>query len=198
MLIKFNISFKDGTAVEATLVGKERNKDIAVLKLATLPKTPGEPFGLADSSKLQVGQKTIAIGSPFGLDQTVTTGIVSATGRAIPGIGGVSIRDMIQTDASINPGNSGGPLLDSRGYLIGMNTMIYSQSGTSAGVGFAVPSNTIERIVRQLIRYGRVRQPGIGVSAFPDEVTSRIGVEGVIIMEVLPGGPAGSSWTQGY
>ena len=111
---------------------------------------------VANSNELLVGQKTIAIGSPFGLEQSLTTGVVSATERAILGIGQVTIKGMIQTDASINPGNSGGPLLDSRGFLIGMNTMIYSKSGSSAGIGFAVPSNTIKRIVSQIIKHGRV------------------------------------------
>src|SRR5690606_18066589 len=119
------------------------------------------------------------IGNPFGLDYTLTTGVISALGRTIPSVAGVTIRDMIQTDAAINPGNSGGPLLDSRGNLIGMNTAIYSQSGSSAGIGFAVPSNTINRIVTQIIEHGRVIQPGIGVIPLDDRITSYFGVRGV-------------------
>ena len=115
---------------------------------------------MGDSDQLQVGQKTLAIGNPFGLDNTLTKGIVSALGRQVLGIGGVTIRDMIQTDAAINPGNSGGPLLDSRGRLIGMNTMIYSPSGASAGIGFAVPVGTIKQIVPQLIKYGQSTPAG--------------------------------------
>ncbi|UCH98054.1 MAG: trypsin-like peptidase domain-containing protein, partial [Candidatus Aminicenantes bacterium] len=140
---------------KARLVGIVREKDIAVLRVE------GDLRGLTPLQKgssvnLQVGQKVIAIGNPFGFDHTVTTGIVSALGRNIRGAGNVTIRDMIQTDASINPGNSGGPLLNSDGELIGMNTMIYSQTGASAGIGFAVPVDTIKRVVPQLIKYGKV------------------------------------------
>src|SRR4029079_602670 len=128
---------------------------------------------------------TIAIGSPFGLEQTLTRGIVSALGRSIQGVGGVTIRDMIQTDASINPGNSGGPLLDSRGYLLGMNTMIFSESGSSAGIGFAVPSSTIHRIVTQIIKNGRVIQVGLGIEHFDSNINRQLNIEGVIIRSVM-------------
>jgi S1-C subfamily serine protease len=185
---KVMVTFKDGRSVPARLVGTEERKDIAVLQVEVPPGI--DPIHLANSSELHVGQKAIAIGSPFGLDQTLTKGVISALGRQIQGVGGVTIKDMIQTDASINPGNSGGPLLDSRGYLIGMNTMIFSKTGSSAGIGFAVPSNTIKRIVTELIRYGRVKQPGMGISPFPDNVTARLGLVGVLLMEVTPGGPA--------
>ncbi|HOI45119.1 MAG TPA: trypsin-like peptidase domain-containing protein, partial [Candidatus Aminicenantes bacterium] len=151
----FNVTLPNQKERKARLVGKEPNKDIAVLQIE------GERAGLfpvrAGSSKdLQVGQKVIAIGNPFGFDHTVTTGIVSAVGRSILGAGGVTIRDMIQTDASINPGNSGGPLLNSAGELIGMNTMIISPSGASSGIGFAVPVDIIKKIVPEIIRFGKV------------------------------------------
>ncbi len=168
---------------KAKLVGKEPAKDIAVLKVE---RVQGDfvPVKAGSSKDLQVGQKVIAIGNPFGFDHTVTTGIVSALGRDIQGYGGVTIRDMVQTDASINPGNSGGPLLDSDGELIGMNTMIFSRSGASAGIGFAVPVDTIKKIVPQLIKYGKVIRPGIGVSFLNDEYARRLNITGVVIVEV--------------
>ena len=180
---KYMVSLPDQRQVEATLVGRDPTKDIAVLKLGQ--KVAGlEPVAIGTSRDLQVGQKVIAIGNPFGLDHTVTKGIVSALGRTMPGAGGVSIRDMIQTDASINPGNSGGPLLDSAGELIGMNTMI-AGSSTSTGVGFAVPVDTIRKIVPQIIQYGKVVRPDIGgVTFVRDEIARRSKVEGAVIMEV--------------
>jgi S1-C subfamily serine protease len=195
---KVVVSFKDGKSAPATLVGAEPRKDIAVLRVAVPAGLEFTPFGVANSSELLVGQKAIAIGSPFGLEQTLTHGVISALGRQIQGVGGVTIRDMIQTDASINPGNSGGPLLDSRGYLIGMNTMIYSQSGASAGIGFAVPSNTINRIASQLIRYGRVQQPGLGITPLSDAAARRFRLRsGVVLLDVLPGGPAAAAGLRG-
>ena len=157
----FNVTLPSQEQRRARLVGKEPNKDIAVLRIE------GNLSGLfpvvtGSSRDLQVGQKVIAIGNPFGFDHTVTEGIVSALGRNMPGAGGVTIRDMIQTDASINPGNSGGPLLDSTGRLIGMNTMIISPSGSSSGIGFAVPVDTIKKIAPEIILYGKVQRPGPG------------------------------------
>jgi S1-C subfamily serine protease len=192
---KVMVSFKDGKSFPARLIGAEPRKDVAVLKVE-LPE-PVEPLQVANSAELHVGQKAIAIGSPFGLDQTLTRGVISALGRQIQGFGGVTIKDMIQTDASINPGNSGGPLLDSRGYLVGMNTMIYSQSGSSAGIGFAVPSNTIRRIVTELIRYGRVKQPGLGISAYQDRVTASAGLKGLLLQNVRADGPAAAAGLRG-
>lgn len=187
---KISVSIQGGKSIPATVVGVEPRKDIAVLKVDNVKDMPpiksSTAIPIADSSKIVVGQKAIAIGNPFGLDRSLTTGVVSAMGRQVPGAGGVTIRDMIQTDASINPGNSGGPLLNSKGELIGMNSMIYSGSGSSAGIGFAVPSNTIKRIVDQLIKFGRVVQPGLGVHRLPDEMAARLGIEGLIIAEVLP------------
>ena len=184
------VSFKDGKTVAAALIGVEPRKDIAVLKVKVEPGMNLKGIPLSNSSSLIVGQKAIAIGSPFGLDQSVTAGIISAMGRSIPGIGGVTIRDMIQTDASINPGNSGGPLLDSRGSLIAMNTMIFSQSGGSAGIGFGVPSNTIKRTVEQIVKYGKVRQAGLGIVSFDASVARRLGLDGVVIKDVFEGGGA--------
>jgi len=180
---KFMVSLPNQKQVEATLVGREPNKDIAVLKLGEMvpdltPITPGT------SRDLFVGQKVIAIGNPFGFDHTVTKGIVSALGRSMPGAGGVTIRDMIQTDASINPGNSGGPLLDSAGALIGMNTMIASPSGASSGVGFAVPVDTIRKIVPQIIQFGKVTRPGLGITFVRDEYARRAEIQGAVIAEV--------------
>lgn len=179
----FIVTLSDQQQRKAKLVGKEPNKDIAVLKVE------GDLSGLfpvsaGSSRSLLVGQKVVAIGNPFGFDHTVTTGIVSALGRQMMGAGGVTIRDMIQTDASINPGNSGGPLLDSDGRLIGMNTMIYSRTGTSAGIGFAVPVDTIKKIVPQIIKYGKVIRPGLGLSLLPDKFARRLDIDGVIIWEV--------------
>src|SRR5690606_26609598 len=142
------------------------------------------PLGLPpEKYELVVGQKTIAIGNPFGLDHTLTTGVISALGRDVGGAGGVTIKDMIQTDAATNPGNSGGPLLKSSGKLIGMNTMIYSASGSSAGIGFAVPVNTIRRVVPQLVQFGKVEQVGIGIEIDPlGRIERRFGIRGVLVL----------------
>jgi len=176
----------------ARVVGAEPRKDIAVLKIDAPKEQQLKPIRVAPArDPLDVGQKAIAIGNPFGLDHTLTTGVVSAIGRQVEGAGGVTIRDMIQTDAAINPGNSGGPLLDSSGQLIGMNTMIYSKSGSSAGIGFAVPADTIARIVPQLIRSGRVEQVGLGIQFDPAQrLERRLGLRGVIVMGVAPGSAA--------
>lgn len=179
-----SVTLKDGRTLEAKIVGYEPHRDIAVLKLKDNKNLPlGFSEKLADSSDIQVGQKTIAIGNPFELSHTLTTGVVSAIGRSVPSpVPGISNRDMIQTDAAINPGNSGGPLMDSRGFLVGMNTSIYSQSGSSAGVGFAVPSNVIKRIVAQLIKTGKISQPGFGIQLVPERLARYLGVkEGVVI-----------------
>ncbi len=169
----------------ARILGAEPKRDIAVLALEKRPRSaPFTPVKLGDDRNLRVGQQVLAIGSPFGLDRTLTTGVISALGRDIVGIGGVTIPDMIQTDASINPGNSGGPLLDSRGRLIGMNTMIYSKSGSSAGVGFAVPIQLVRRIVPQIIATGRAVTASLGASYFDDDVARRLGIRGVVIKRV--------------
>ncbi len=181
---KFMVSLPNQKQIEARLIGREPTKDIAVLQLLE-PVAGLLPVQIGSSKDLQVGQKVIAIGNPFGFDHTVTTGIVSALGRNMPGAGGVTIRDMIQTDASINPGNSGGPLLDSSGELVGMNTMIISPSGTSSGVGFAVPVDLIKKIVPQIIQFGKVTRPGIGGITFvPDEYARRSDVTGAVVLDV--------------
>ncbi|WP_152629581.1 S1C family serine protease [Haliangium ochraceum] len=179
----------DNEEYPARVLGAEPKRDIAVLALDGAAKRALTPVRLGHDERLRVGQHVIAIGSPFGLDRTLTTGVISALGRDIVGIGGVTIPDMIQTDASINPGNSGGPLLDSAGRLIGMNTMIYSKSGSSAGIGFAVPVRFLRRLVPQIIRTGHAITPDLGARYFDDDVARRLRVEGVIIRAV----PRGSS-----
>jgi len=188
---KFQVSFHhDKTQYEAKLVGSAPKKDIAVLKLSKKPAKLS-PIKVGSSSNLVVGQKAVAIGNPFGLDHTITAGIVSALDRKIKGIGGVDIHGMIQADTSINPGNSGGPLLDSQGRIIGMNTVIYSGSGTSSGVGFAVPVDTIKRIVPQLIKYGKVIRPGLGIGLLPEHIKARYGLsKGIVISYVDVNGAA--------
>lgn len=191
-----SVTLKDGRSLDAKIVGYEPYRDIAVLKIENPKNLPvGFSEKLADSSDIQVGQKTIAIGNPFELSHTLTTGVVSALGRTVPSpVPGISNRDMIQTDAAINPGNSGGPLMDSRGYLIGMNTSIYSQSGSSAGVGFAVPSNVIKRIVAQLIKNGKVSQPGLGIQLVPERLARYMGVkEGVAILTFIENQPSNAA-----
>jgi S1-C subfamily serine protease len=191
------VTFHDQQTFEALVVGAEPRKDVAVLKVKA-PKSMLKPVRTIQHVDLEVGQKTIAIGNPFGLDHTLTTGVVSALGRQVQGIGGVTIRDMIQTDAAINPGNSGGPLLDSAGRLIGMNTIIYSKSGSSAGIGFAVPVSTIQRVVPQIIKNGRAEQLGLGVQVDPlRRLERRLGIRGVVVLEVAPGGPASRAGLHG-
>jgi len=194
----FLVTLKDHTELQAELVGAEPRKDIAVLRVKAKPEQL-QPLALGDSDHLQVGQKTLAIGNPFGLDNTLTTGIVSALGRQVLSIGRVTIRDMIQTDAAINPGNSGGPLLDSGGGLIGMNMMIYSPSGASAGIGFAVPVGTIKKIVPQLIKYGRSTPAGIGIFVLRDDQKYQLlgAANGVVVRDVEPGLPADRAGVRG-
>ena len=185
---------------DAVLVGAEPEKDIAVLKV-NAPKSVLKPVEIGSSSDLLVGQSVFAIGNPFGLDHTLTSGLVSAVGREFQGIGGRPIKGCVQTDAAINPGNSGGPLLDAKGRLIGVNTAIFSTSGTSAGIGFAIPVDTVRRIVNQLIRYGRVLRPSIGITVAEDQIVrglrrrdTGVSLEGALVMDApmkTPGGDAG-------
>ncbi len=184
------VTLADQTSYRAELVGAFADRDLAVLKIdAPAGKLPPIPIGR--SRDLQVGQKVYAIGNPFGLDQTLTTGIVSALNREIESVTRRTIRGAIQTDAAINPGNSGGPLLDSAGRLIGVNTSIYSPSGASAGIGFAIPVDEVNRIVPRLIRDGRMVRPTLGVTSGSAELSRALGLpKGVPLVRVAPGGPA--------
>lgn len=186
---KIEVTMADNTTWEAVLVGAAPDKDLAVLQIDA-PKSRLRPIPVGGSLELLVGQKVFAIGNPFGLDQTITSGIISALGRGIKSITGRTIRDMIQTDAAINPGNSGGPLLDSAGRLIGVNTAIFSPSGAYAGIGFAVPVDEVNRVVPQLIRNGRLIKPGIGASLADARLVKRLGIDGIVILGVEPGGAA--------
>lgn len=184
-----------GQTVPATVVGIEPRWDIAVLKIQSPVLLKAikeiEPLKIAASHDLLVGQKALAIGNPFGFDHSLSVGVISALGRDMLGIGGVTIRNMIQTDAPINPGNSGGPLLDSAGCLIGLNTAIISKSGSSSGVGFAIPADQMVRVVNQLIQHGRVIMAGIGVLPVMPHIAERLGItQGVVIANVLPNTPA--------
>jgi S1-C subfamily serine protease len=187
---RFSVTLADGTDWEGELVGVAPEKDLAVLRIRAprerlLPLTPGR------SGDLLVGQRVLAVGNPFGLDQTLTVGVVSALGRELRSPAGRVIRDVIQTDAAINPGNSGGPLLDSRGRLVGVNTAIFSPSGASAGIGFAIPVDTVSRLVPQLIRYGGPIEPGIeGLHWLSDRQTAQFGLRGVVVREVERGSQA--------
>jgi S1-C subfamily serine protease len=183
------VTLNDNTTYPATIVGTAPDKDIAVLHIVVSPSKL-LPLPLGQSSTLKVGQKVMAIGNPFGLDQTLTTGVVSGLGREIKSVTQRSIFDVIQTDASINPGNSGGPLLDSAGRLIGINTAIYSPSGANAGIGFAVPVDTVNSIVPQLLKYGKLTRPALGIQPVPDQVAIQNGIDGVAILGVNPGGAA--------
>lgn len=186
------VSLADQRTFRASFVGGSVEHDLAVLRIE-LPDDQPQPLPVGSSNDLSVGQAVFAIGNPFGLDYTLTTGIVSALGRSIDNDQGGVIENLIQTDAAINPGNSGGPLLDSAGRLIGINTAIFSPSGAYAGVGFAVPVDTINRVVPRLITYGRYVRPAIGISS-NDEISRRLlgtlGLDGVLVLRVQPGSPA--------
>ncbi len=189
------VTLADQSTWDAKLVGAAPEKDLAVLKIdAPANKLP--PLPLGSSETLKVGQSVFAIGNPFGLDQSLTTGVVSALGREIQSESGAPIRQVIQTDAAINPGNSGGPLLDSSGRLIGVNTAIYSPSGGSAGIGFAIPEHDVAWVVPDLIRYGRVQRPTLGISV-ASGVAQRLGIDGAVISRVTPGSGAARAGLQG-
>ncbi|KAB2891523.1 MAG: trypsin-like serine protease [Desulfobulbaceae bacterium] len=183
------ITMADSSTWKAVLVGASPDKDLAVLQIDA-PKNLLRPITVGDSNNLLVGQKVFAIGNPFGLDQTITSGIISALGRQIKSVSGRMIHGMIQTDAAINPGNSGGPLLDSAGRLIGVNTAIYSPSGAYAGIGFAVPVAEVNRVVPELIKFGRIIRPGIGATLADENLNANLGVEGVLILGLEKNGPA--------
>ena len=193
---RVEVTLADQSSWKGAIVGVAPDKDLAVLRIAApVEKMRNLPIG--ESSNLLVGQKVFAIGNPFGLDQTMTSGILSALGREIQSATGRTIQGVIQTDAAINPGNSGGPLLDSAGRLIGVNTAIYSPSGGSAGIGFAVPVDVVNRVVPEIIRHGRVIQPGLGVSVAHDKLAQRFGIEGVLVVDVAPGTAAEKSGLRG-
>lgn len=182
---RVEVTLSDNSTWKAVVVGVAQDKDIAVLQISA-SQNKLKPIFIGESFNLKVGQKVFAIGNPFGLDHTMTTGIVSALGREIKSINGRTIQNVIQTDAAINPGNSGGPLLDSAGRLIGVNTAIYSPTGASAGIGFAVPVDIINRVVPEIIRYGKAIKPGLGVTIANDSIARRLEVEGVLLINVQP------------
>ena len=183
------VTLADQTTWDAKLVGVTPEKDLAVLRIDADPEQL-KPLAIGSSYDLQVGQFVYAIGNPFGLDQTLTTGVISALGREIESLARVPIRDVIQTDAAINPGNSGGPLLDSSGRLIGVNTQIYSPSGASAGIGFSIPVDVVRWVVPDLIEYGEIRRPVLGVELVSTNSTRRMGLQGALVLNVTRGGGA--------
>jgi S1-C subfamily serine protease len=193
---RLTVTLQDQKEYDAEVIGVAPGKDLAVLRIED---PPGDLVALpiGDSSELSVGRKVLAIGNPFGLDTTLTTGIVSALDREIQAPGNRTIRGVIQTDAAINPGNSGGPLLNSLGQLVGVNTAIYSPSGASAGIGFAIPVNTVKDVVPQLIAYGRVLRPIIGVELASDRWIQRYRIPGVPVVHVYPGLPADRAGIRG-
>jgi S1-C subfamily serine protease len=191
---RFSVRLHDHSTWDATFIGAAPEKDLAVLRIT--PSAPLRPTPIGTSHDLQVGQKVFAIGNPFGLDQTLTTGVISGLGRQIDSLVDTPIRDVIQTDAAINPGNSGGPLLDSAGRLIGVNTAIYSPSGAYAGVGFAVPVDTVNQIVPDLIRYGKVVRAGLGVEPASRRVAEEWGIEGALVLQVVENSAADKAGIQ--
>ncbi len=199
---KIFISLADGSQFEGTVVGVDSMSDIAVLKFEPPKGVVLKTIPFADSSTLKVGQKVIAIGNPFALERTMTTGIISGLGRPIQSSRNTIIRDMIQTDTAINPGNSGGPLLDTKCRMVGINTMIYSTSGSSAGVGFAVPVNTAKRVVSDLIQYGKVRRGAIQakIIQLTPSIARYAGMDisqGILVSEVASGSNAAKAGIRG-
>jgi S1-C subfamily serine protease len=190
------VELHDKSQWEANVIGVAPEKDLAVLRIEA-PEDSLFPLPVGDSGELEVGRKVLAIGNPFGLDTTLTTGVVSALGREIEAPNNRIIRNVIQTDAAINPGNSGGPLLNSLGQLVGVNTAIYSPSGASAGIGFAIPVNTVKDVVPQLISFGRLFRPVIGVELASDRWARRYRIEGAPIVRVFPGLPAAEAGMRG-
>ncbi|GAB2229790.1 hypothetical protein Droror1_Dr00014046 [Drosera rotundifolia] len=187
------VTLADQSTYEARVVGFDQDKDVAVLHIDA-PEDKLRPIPVGVSADLLVGQKVYAIGNPFGLDHTLTTGVISGLRREISSAAtGRPIQDVIQTDAAINPGNSGGPLLDSSGSLIGINTAIYSPSGASSGVGFSIPVDTVSGIVEQLVKYGKVTRPILGIKFAPDQSVEQLGVSGVLVLDAPPTGPAGKA-----
>ncbi len=183
---RFTVTLADQTSYDASVVGVEPNKDLAVLRIIA-PSKMLRPTPVGSSNDLRVGQSVFAIGNPFGLDQSLTTGIISALGREIKAKNDRPIKDVIQTDAAINPGNSGGPLLDSKGRVIGVNTAIYSPSGASAGIGFSIPIDVVKWVVPDIIEFGEVRRPILGIELVPQQYNQ---YPGSMILAVAPDSPA--------
>ena len=193
---RLEVTLADHSTWKASLVGAAPDRDLAVLQI-TAPAGKLQPITVGESKNLLVSQKVFAIVSPLSLELTLTTGVVSALGREITAVTGRTIHDVIQTDAAINPGNSGGPLLDSAGRLIGVNTAIYSPSGASSGIGFAVPVGEVNRVVPQIISKGKVLRPGLGVTLANRSLTGELGLEGVLVLKVLPGTSAEQAGLRG-
>jgi len=190
------VRLSSDAVADAEIVGTAPTYDLAVIRLKSTQQVP-PPIAVGTSADLRVGQMALAIGNPFGLDQSLTTGVISALKRRLPTSGGREIANVIQTDAAINPGNSGGPLLDSAGRLIGVNTAIYSPSGSNAGIGFAIPVDVVNRVVPEVIRTGHVPVPGIGVVLGSESASTRLGVHGIIIVRTVPGSPAARAGLRG-
>jgi 2-alkenal reductase len=182
---RIQVRLDSGEAIRATYVGGSPDHDLAIIRLRSTPQSI-RPIPVGRSDDLAVGQAVFAIGNPFGLARTLTTGVISALDRRLPTAGGREVMGVIQTDAAINPGNSGGPLIDSAGRLIGVNTAIISGSGSSAGIGFAVPVNVVNQVVPKLITNGKVPRPGIGIIVLDEEIAASLGVLGVVIDRVVP------------
>lgn len=193
---QITITLQDQSSWPAQVIGVAPSKDLAVLQVKA-PPSRLSPLALGDSNALTVGRKVMAIGNPFGLDTTLTVGVVSALGREIKSSNQRTIRNVIQTDAAINPGNSGGPLINSSGELIGINTAIYSPSGASVGIGFAIPINTVKRIIPSLIANGRLQRPSLGIEIAPSHWAQRHGIKGVPILKVAHSTPAEKAGLQG-
>ena len=193
---RIQVRLDTGEALEATYVGGSQDHDLAVIRLRNKPKHIF-PIPVGTSGDLQVGQAVFAIGNPFGLSRTLTTGVISALDRRLPTAVGREVVGVIQTDAAINPGNSGGPLIDSAGRLIGVNTAIISGSGNSAGIGFAVPADVVNQVVPKLIVYGKIPRPGIGIVVLNEEIAASLGVMGVVIDRVMPGSSADRAGLKG-
>ncbi len=198
---KLEVTLHNGKKYAARFIGSDPNTDIAVIKIDA-PKSELVVIPMGSSKDLKVGQKVLAIGNPFGLGQTLTTGIISSVGRTLRSPGGALVEDVIQTDASINPGNSGGPLIDSSGKMIGMNTAIFSPTGANVGIGFAIPVDTVKRVVKELIEKGYYGYPWLGatlMTLFPDfaEALQLPVSRGAMIVEVVPGGPADRAGLRG-
>jgi S1-C subfamily serine protease len=189
------VTLADQSNWKARVVGVAPDKDLAVLRIDA-PANRLRPIPIGTSKDLQVGQSVYAIGNPFGLDQTLTTGVISALNREIESVTRRPIQGVIQSDAAINPGNSGGPLLDSAGRLIGVNTAIYSPSGASAGIGFAIPVDIVNRIVPELIRSGKIIRPGLGIQIADDQIAQRLGVTGILVVDVARGSAAAKAGIQ--